>query len=128
MRHTPHTHTPHPHARRSPLPPPPHPTTARRRHCRPARTSATPRRRSFDAKLDTWRTLLSSFGLCRPHLCALLDASSKGLLLYTDAVVRADTQLITLTLTLTPTPTLTLAVALILTLTLTPALTLTLTR
>ena len=26
---------------------------------------------SFDAKLDAWRTLLTAFGLGRPHLCAL---------------------------------------------------------
>ena len=48
---------------------------------------------SFDAKLDAWRTLLTAFGLGRPHLCALIDAASKGLLLYMDAVVRGDTQL-----------------------------------
>ena len=84
------------------------PTTARRR---PPRTSAALRRRSFDAKLDTWRTLLSTFGLGRPHLCALLDAASKGLLLYIDAVVRscllASKRTLALALALALTPALT---------------------
>ena len=98
-------HPPHLHAR-------PQPTTARRRR---SRTSAALRRRSFDAKLDTWRTLLSTFGLGRPHLCALLDAASKGLLLYIDAVVRSCLLASKRTL----------ALALALALALTPALTVT---
>ena len=70
---------------RTPLPP----AAAAAAAAAPPRTPANLRRRSFDAKLDTWRTLLTTFGLGRPHLCALLDAASKGLLLYIDAVVRS---------------------------------------
>ena len=50
------------------------------------RTVAVEDAESFDARLEPWRALQARFGLPRPHLCALLDAASKGLLLYTDAV------------------------------------------
>ena len=49
------------------------------------RTVAVEDAESFDARLEPWRALQARFGLPRPHLCALLDAASKGLLLYTDA-------------------------------------------
>ena len=57
------------------------------------RTVAVEDAASFGAKLQAWRALMSIFGLGRPHVCPMLDAASKGLLLYTDAAVRGDAQL-----------------------------------